>query len=208
MVAIKMKEIQKTFIFGALIILLGCNSSTKEPNTQTSSDWKKLKCGLFINPEGELGFASDPEIVNIPSSELKSERCPNAFITNIGSNHQLKLKAVIDTCTFERMSAEYFKDKSNIYQYYAMCEGGYLTIFANDTATFKLLGSCYAIYENKIYHARNGLMDADTESFKTSLEIGPAAKDKNGFFAFDERVSEEQLRKELGNTLFEKLKSL
>ena len=203
-----MKRILKTLILAALFGISGCSQSNHGASEENQPGWKKLKCGLFLSPEGELGFASDPEIVNIPSSELRSERCPNVFITTLGSEHKLKLSSVVDTATFEALGAEFFKDRSKVYNYYAMCEGGYLSIFANDVETFEVLGCCYARYKNKIYHSRNGLMEADAGSFRTSSELGPYAKDKNGYFAFEGRTSEKQLRKDLGDRSFEKLKAL
>lgn len=185
-----MKVIFQIIFIGALISNLGCSQSNKKTANGQTTEWKKLKCGLYLSPEGVLGFASDPEIANISSSELESERCPNVFLTTIGSEHKVTLSSVIDTNTFEAIGAAFYKDKSNIYNYYAMCDGGYLNIFANDTTDFKILGSCYASYKNKIYHSRNGLVNADASSFRTSSAIGPYAKDKNGYFSSEERVSE------------------
>lgn len=198
------------FLFSilALISLSGCSQSNSSINKESTSDWKKLNCGLFLSPTGELGFASEPEIANIPSSELKSERCTNVFLKTLGSDGKVKLSSVIDTSTFEELGASFYKDKHNIYNYYAMCDGGYLHIFAKDTATFKTLGCCYASYKDTIYHSRNGTLKADATTFKTSDEIGPAGKDKNSYFSFENRVSEEELRQEMGDELFEKLKGL
>lgn len=192
----------------ALISLSGCGQSNSSINKEPTSDWKKLNCGLFLSPTGELGFASDPEIANIPSSELTSERCANVFLTTLGSEGKVKLSSVIDTSTFEILGAGFYKDKHNIYNYYAMCDGGYLNIFAKDTATFKILSNSYSIYKDTIYHCRSGQLNADATTFKTSNEIGPAGKDKNGYFSFEKQVSEEELRQEMGNKLFEKLKGL
>lgn len=198
-------------------LMVGCNNQThsvqenmEEVNLPNNPlGWRKLKCGLYINSEGEIGFPSRPDYV-FKEQELKGEDkiCPNVFLTTIGSEGKLKLSSIIDTNTFEMLGAGFFKDKSNIYNYYAMCDGGYLNVWANDTSDFKILGCCYASYKKKIYHSRSGLMDADTESFRTSDELGPAAKDKNGFFSIDEKIAEEKLRNEMGDDLFEKLKAL
>lgn len=222
-----MKEISLILFLGIVLGICSCgnidekvlseNSSyqekpsrqdNQETLTKSSSDWKKLSCGLFISSMGELGFASLPKLANIPLTQIKSEECPNVFITTLGSDHTKKLSDIIDTNTFVELGAGYFKDRNNIYNHYAMCDGGYLNIFSTDTATFKVLGCCYASYKNKIYHSRNGLMNADAKTFKTSYEIGPAAKDKNGFFSFEEKTTEEQLKLNLGDSLFKKLIAL
>ncbi len=201
---------KNVFLFSllALISLSGCSQSDPSTQKESTSDWEKLNCGLFLSPTGELGFASDPEIANVPTSELTSERCANVFLTTLGSEGKVKLSSVIDTSTFEILGAGFYKDKHNIYNHYAMCDGGYLNIFAKDTATFKLLGRSYAFYQDTIYHCRSGQLNADAATFKTSNEIGPAGKDKNGYFSFEKRVSEKELRQEIGDELFEKLKGL
>jgi len=187
-----------------------CHSPNDSSQKHTNTEWEKLRCGLYINKKGELGFATEPNYVNIPASELKPEQCANVFITKMGSsaNEMQKLNDIVDTATFEQLGADYYKDKSHIYNFYGMCESGYLTIFADDTATFKVIGCCYAIYQNIVYHQRNGIMKADANSFRTSAELGPFAKDRNTYFAHEKEVSESQIKKELDKELFEKLKSL
>jgi hypothetical protein len=196
-----MKLIYQIAVIGILIALTNCSTAKK-------SDWIQLKGRLYLSPTDELGFASIPERANVPRSELVGEQCENVFLNTIGSQHEIKLSAVIDTATFEELGADFYKDKNNVYHYYAMCDGGYLNVFAKDTSTFKVLGCCYASYKSEIFHSRSGRMDADPETFKTSSELGPMAKDKNGYFQFEERVSEEELLESSGEENLEKLKRL
>jgi len=154
--------------------------------------WKKIPCGLFLSPEGELGFATDPSIANVNSSKLKGERCKNVFLTKIGYDDGRLLSDVIDIETFEALGAEYYKDKNYIYSYYAMCSGGYLNIFGEASKEFRLIGEHYAFYDGGIFHYRNGKMDADPDSFKA---YGALAKDKDNYFEFGKRTSLEALKK-------------
>lgn len=185
-----------------------CHSRGNKESAKDPSEWKKLDCGLYRSPEGELGFATEPEIANVPKSELAPERCANVFITQIGTSDKKILESVVDTLTFEALGAGFYKDKANIYSHHAICEGGYLDIFAEDTASFRVLGTGYASYRSKIYHHGKGPLDADAATFKTSRETGPYAKDKYGYFDSGERISEKQLRADAGQEMVDLLKKL
>lgn len=183
--------------------------SPKLVHVPDSTDWRELKYGLFMSPGGVIGYASNPALANFKRSELQGERCANRFITFVNDGDDtLSLSAVIDTATFEMLGTScFYRDKNRIYNYYAMCEGGYLTVFGNEPKGIKVMGS-YAAYKGKIYHDRNGLMDADYKTFRTSDEVGPSAKDKNGYFMFEDRVTEEEIRNSLPAEMFAKLKEL
>ncbi len=185
------------------------NEEAKEATALFEQEWKELRCGLYLNATGELGFSTESEIAFVPQNELDPERCPNVFITTFGDyDDSTQLKELIDTATFEALGADFYKDKNRIYSHYAMCDGGYFRIFSEDTTSFKVLGNSYAKFKSKIYHFRNGELNADPESFRACEEIGPIAKDKNGYFSFYERISEEQLKKDLGEEQFKRLKAL
>jgi hypothetical protein len=200
-----MKKINALLFLITFLFISSCNPSEKK---QEKAGWRKLECGLYTSPDGEIGFPSDAEVAHDPSLTIGNERCKNAFITHFGAEQKQSLRSVVDTNTFVSLGANFYKDKSNIYTHYEICEGGYLHIFSNDTASFRVLGNCYAVHKSQIYHHRKGWMDADAASFKTSLELGQLAKDKDGFFSFGERIGEEQLGAEAGEKILRQLKDL
>jgi hypothetical protein len=185
-----------------LFNLIACSQT----DVSNEREWTELKCGLYINSKGDLGFPTEPDIVFIPSSELEGERsmCPNNFLTKFGYNDTLQLKNVIDINSFESLGAGFYKDKGHVYSHYAVCAAGYFHIFADDTTTFKVLGG-YAIYKTKVYERRKGLIEADAATFKVFEGFDHIAKDKDGFLSFGERISEEELKNEMGEGLFNKL---
>jgi len=200
-----------------IIILLAVSSCKRNGSLESTevdvqstlfdeSGWRRMACGLYQDSTGEIGYAPHQVTANVSSDLL--EDCPIVFLTYIGSSGEKKLGSVVDTSSFEQVGGGFFKDKSNIYLHYDMCDGGYFNIFAEDTSTFKVLGCCYAFYKSKIYHSRNGLMNADAETFRTTVDLGPVAKDQHGYFSFEERISADALRKELGQKLFTKLEQL
>jgi len=189
--------------------LLSCRSEKEQVHTNPlperkmvhlpdSSDWRKMKCGLYMSPEGKMGYASHEEIANLSKPEIaarfkKKEVCPNRFLTTFGHEYKISLNEVIDTSTFKAIGAGYFKDKNHIYSHYGMCDGGYFNIFSSDTSSFRLLNQYYATYKNEIYYYRADKINADFKTFKVSDEFEMIAKDKHGFFEFGERVTEEEL---------------
>lgn len=165
---------------------------------QYNLGWTHIKSNIFINSDGQYGFASDISVANVPRSELKGETCANVFITTIGSDHTTSLNEVIDTATFETLGAEFYRDKHHLYHFYTMCEGGYLRIYSDDPSNFTLINDCYAQHLNSIYYARGGKLDADIDSFRASKRFSCLSRDKDGYFHYDERVTEEQLKEDMG----------
>ncbi len=177
------------------------------------ADWREMECGLFMSPDGVIGFASNPVFANYTRDELSGynhEVCRNNFLTTFGySEDTLTLNAIIDTATFTQTESGFYKDKNHIYNYYAMCEGGYFNIFGSDPSSFRSIGGCYAAYQGKIYHERNGEMNADFKTFRTKREFGPVAKDKDGYFYFEARISEKKLYEVVADkNIADQLKSL
>ncbi len=208
----KMKHLISLLIIFSLTACNQDDSFTQVDNDsllktdQTKGSWKELSSGLYINSNGDLGFPTESDLVFIPSSQIDDERvmCPNNFLTTFGYEDSLRLRDVIDTNTFQPLGASFYKDKNNIYSHYAVCDAGVFSIFASDTSTFRVVGT-YAIYKSKVFHFRNGQIDADAETFQSFTDFSNIAKDKNGYFSFGERISLEDLKKEMGEELFEKL---
>jgi DKNYY family len=172
------------------------DAKKNESESVTADGWRKLQCGLFMHTDGRLAFASAPQLVN-------------KFITTFGSDYTTQLRSVIDTATFEALPVnDFYKDKNRIYSHYAMCDGGYFTVFATDTASFVVYNSSYFKYQGKVMYFRGGAIDADAATFKASSEHGMLAKDKYGFFEFGERITEEVLREQIPADVFTKLKAL
>jgi|GEM_PF-2873928 len=198
-----MKKITPIFFLFTCIIMSSCN-----PKKENQTAWRKLQCGLYINSEGKIAFPSDAELAESPSLTTGTERCKNVFITHVGTDQKQSINSVVDTNSFASLGANYYQDRSNIYSYHPMCDGGYLYIFSNDTATFRVLGDCYASHKLQIFHFQKGLVDADFATFETSKNLGQLAKDKNGFFSFGDRIAEEKLKSEIDEKLLNQLKSL
>ena len=126
-------------------------SSKNESKSVAADGWRELKCGLFMHTDGQLAFASAPQLVNVQREDLKGETCPNKFITTFGSDDTTQLRSVIDTATFEALPVYgFYKDKNRIYSHYAMCDGGYFSVFATDTASFFVYNRCYFKYQGKM----------------------------------------------------------
>lgn len=173
------------------------NGELNVKHTPTPNDWIEINDGLFVSPNGEIGFASNPLIANYTKEEIRKlaelEICENQFLTTLSDDNETKLKDVVDTTTFVNIGYCFYKDKNNIYRHYDMCDGGYFRVFSNDTSSFRSLNSYYFSFKKEIYHFLEGKIDADFASFKVSFEIEQLAMDKHGFFEFGKRVDEKKL---------------
>lgn len=158
-----------------------------------SLEWKKLRCGLWRNKKGDLGFKTS-QVVG-----MEGLTTAEIYITKFGFNEDPPLNTVIDTLTFHELGNTYYKDKNHIYHSYAMTDGGSFYVFEEaDHETFEIVGGCYAKDKNHIYEMRAGIMvDADHKTFISKADIeGCFAKDKNGYFAWDRRIEKEDFQDE------------
>ncbi|MCV2445475.1 DKNYY domain-containing protein [Acinetobacter bereziniae] len=109
------------------------------------------------------------------------------------------MTGTIDSSTFKRLNpSNFYQDKRHVYRYFNMLDGGNFSILEDaDPKTFKLLGDCYAKDHHHIYEERFGqLKDADYATFKSGADVGCVAKDKNGYWFWDERKSWDDLDSE------------
>ena len=165
-----------------------------------SQKWKKLKCGLFINKNGEIGFEDQRALKEGTFIETY-------YITKFGFDENPTLKNSIDTTTFRELGNTYYKDKNHIYHYYGMAHGGQFYVLNDvDYSTFEILGDCYAKDKNYIYEMRAGKLDSiDYKTFKTVKNCGCFAKDKNGYYSWDSKIDKENYNDKYMKDAIEKL---
>lgn len=151
--------------------------------------WKLLNCGLWQNKNGEIGFKTNRVICS--DGQVIAEN----YITKFGFNENPPLKDIVDTATFNELGNTYYKDKNHIYHYYAMSDGGSFNRFEKaDHQTFQIIGDCYAKDKNYIFDLKGNKIDADYKTFKTTNGLsGCVAKDKNGYFAWGERINPDEI---------------
>lgn len=164
--------------------------------------WKKLKCGLFINKSGDIGMQDFRAVDG-------GRGTTTYYITRFGFNDGETLKSVIDTATFRKIGDTFYKDKNHIYHFYGMAYGGQFYIFNEaDYATFTIIGDCYAKDKNHIYERRSGIMNsADHSTFRTAEDCGCFAKDRNGYYSFEDKIKKEYLAEPEIKKGIEKLES-
>lgn len=190
-------------LYALKLISCGVQERSNEETTiqVAEKEWRELRCGLYINTKGDLAFFS-----NQKGDKGESVICEDVYITSFGYDDSTQLKDIIDTATFEYIGAIMFKDKNRIYRFSPKCDGGYFYIFSDDTSGFTLLNDYYYKYKSNIYHYSYGEIDADAETFTVFEDFDNIVKDKDGFFEFNERVTDSELKERLGEELFQKLK--
>jgi len=169
-----------------------------------SLKWKQLKCGLWENKLGEIGFKTSSVICS------DGQVIADAYITKFGFDENPPLKDIIDTTTFRELGNTYYKDKNHIYHHYGMSGGGSFYIFEKaDYETFQILGDCYAKDKNHIFEMRFGILtNVDYKTFKTKKGLtGCVAKDKDGYIIWGERVNEKEIDDEYLKKSIEELEN-
>lgn len=173
--------------------------------------WRLLKCGLWINKNGDIAFKSDYLLRGDTRVGLTASR----FMTKFGFDEETNptLKSVIDTATFKQLTYSFYRDKNNIYQYYGTSGGGRFSNFKEvepklDVVTFKILNDNYARDKNFVYDGRQGLMaDADVKTFIV-LKDEPFAKDKNNYYQWDGIIEKEEQQDSTVKQAIKKLNKL
>lgn len=164
-------------------------------------NWKKLKSDLWINTNGKLGIKT----VEVNQEGIDIDR----YITELCCEEK-SLNSVIDTTSFEFIGSSFYKDKNHIYTHYIMSDGGIFWILKEaDVSTFEVIGDCYAKDKNHVFGERAMLMDSvDYKTFKTKKGIGCFAKDKNGFYFWDDKIDIDGLNDSLVKRKIIELKQL
>ncbi len=164
-------------------------------------EWKETDFELWKSKNGDLGL------------KTQGGTDEGIFITKY--IRQLAdyrpLNEVIDTLTFKYIGSSFYKDKNNIYTHYEMAYGGNFWIVEDaDTESFEVIGDCYAKDKNFIFVERAMKMDSvDYKTFKTCLGCGCFAKDKNGYYFWDEKMDKNDfLNTEETLEIYKKLQKL
>ncbi|WP_103863783.1 DKNYY domain-containing protein [Aquimarina sp. I32.4] len=147
-----------------------------------SLEWKKLRCGLYINKNKEIAL-------QIPFA-TEIGRTVN-YINHIENNESDRLLTdLVDTLSFKHIGSTFYKDKNHIYHYYDMAYGGRFYMYdIADHATFRVLGDHYAKDKNNIYGERAGILEkVDYSTFTSQKGAGPYAKDKYGYYFWDDLI--------------------
>lgn len=153
-----------------------------------SLDWKKTNFDLWKSKNGDLAIKT--------SEGTEQGILIDKYITELCCDGE-NIKNTIDTVSFKQLGSSFYKDKNHIYTHFVMADGGNFWIVENaDSATFMILGNCYAKDKNFIFGERNMKMDkVDYKTFRSCEECGCFAKDKNGYYFWDEKINLDSIDK-------------
>lgn len=166
-----------------------------------SKNWTVTSYGLWKSNDGNLGLKTEEGTEN--GIEITK------YITELTDGRSLV--DVIDTTSFKYVGSSFYKDKNHVYTHYAMADGGNFWIVDNaDTKSFEIVGDCYAKDKNNIFTERNMNTDTifDYRSFRSCKDCGCFAKDKNGYYFWDQRLNLQEIDDEEIKKNIEKLKKL
>lgn len=127
--------------------------------------FKKLKCGLYINKKGDIGYR------DFDKFQSDEDCCSYFYITSAfvdkERTNKVPLKKIIDTNSAIFLNDLYFKDRRRVFFFFDMMEGGHIVELKNvDAKTFQT-------FKDTLY--RYGF-------------------DKNNFFNGDEVLSKKEIK--------------
>ena len=139
--------------------------------------FRELKCGLFIDSEGNIFYKTYDRSGRMDTTGSIPESVER-YISTIYTNDEkdttndgiIELKKVIDTSTFKFINTYYAKDKCHIYGFNPMMDGGNIQINPEiDVSSFKTIpygNEQYCKDKRHIYHRGNIIENADLKNFR------------------------------------------
>ncbi|KMQ58398.1 hypothetical protein ACM39_18590 [Chryseobacterium sp. FH2] len=150
------------------------NKESKDRNTQ---NYFHIKDILYRDGDNNLYFRTTA--YNDFSDNNEKMLKTYLYINEIGINDttSVKLKSIVDTTSFKKVSYIYYKDKNNVFVEYPMAYGSSFFVIENaDSKTFEILNhSYYAKDKINCYYRGKIISGADNKSFRILSQ-----KDGNG----------------------------
>lgn len=179
------------------LITFSCQpeSSKKEDAALLQNNYSEIRDGLFKDDEGNIYFkaldGSDPN------------KIVDRFIYAVYSEEfhiegYKEMKDVLDLKSFKSLGNNYFQDKNHIYYFYAMADGGTMTVVVGaDSQSFKVFDhSLYGIDKKSAFYRGTKIKGVDVQTFQPIIiedsgnKIGWYARDKNSYYYGHDVMSE------------------
>lgn len=127
-------------IFFAVLIplfLLSCHKHIVKNKEQNTEKYMLIKDNLYKDTQNNLYFKTLDKSQN---SFGETRYLDVVYSETFGTHGIRKMKDVIDTMTFKYMGNNYYKDKSSIYFFYIMEDGGTFSLLKDaDKSSFKIV---------------------------------------------------------------------
>ena len=181
-------------LFSVFIFTLSVFAQVK---TEKGNTYIKLRCGLYLDPTGDLFFGYER---NAP--DLGSSRDYISWVYGGDANDTLnggltELKYVVDTGSFEILNQYYCADKNHVFIFSSLSSGGMLTLDrVIDSKTLLVLGtSPYCLDKQRVYYLGKVVEGADKRTFKPleNTEVTDLACDKDHLYRMGERMTSEEI---------------
>jgi hypothetical protein len=136
----------KTFFVVLIpLFLLSCHKHAVKNKEQITEKYMLIKDNLYKDAQNNLYFKT----LDRSQNSLGETRYLNVvYSETFGVNGIKEMKEVIDPATFKYMGNDYYRDKSNIYFFYIMEDGGTFSLVKDvDKNSFKIVNE-----EEKEHH--------------------------------------------------------
>jgi hypothetical protein len=173
-----------------------------QENEITQTDYKELKCGLYLNNSGDIGYKTSVLIDDNMGNNHGVSYREWGYIMDEDNTLALdgsivELKNIIDTNTFQILNNYYCKDKNYVYAIFYTSSGATFNITKNiDPLTFKCINfSSYGFDKNYVYFRTDTIKEADVKSFKVISDDPFGAYDKFNYYNYGEIISLKEAKK-------------
>ncbi|GAB5527430.1 MAG: hypothetical protein Roseis2KO_53020 [Roseivirga sp.] len=161
------------------------------------SEFKKLKCGLYQNKAGDIGFKTKALADDQGNFRIIYQQHVYLIDKHEPEQQQpVAFREVVDTASFEILNPFYCKDKTYVYAIHYTSGGAVFNATKRiDPGSFNVFGtSTYGTDGKKVYYRINTMKMADRASFNSITGSENGAYDKKNYYLDGEVMSLEDVR--------------
>ncbi|MCE7995130.1 MAG: hypothetical protein HEP71_24335 [Roseivirga sp.] len=172
----------------ALLIALLITSTTvlsSQTAHPSNGEFKKLKCGLYKNQAGDIGFKTSTLLDDLGNHAITYQQYVYLLDKDDQRGYQpVAFREVVDTKSFKILNLFYCKDKNYIYAIHYTSGGAVFNATKQiDPKSFHPFGnSTYGSDGTNIYYRTEIMKMADQKSFKVITDSENRAYDKNNYY--------------------------
>lgn len=195
-----LKPGNKQYMRAFLTVLLMISSTLlfSQTNPTIDSGFKKLKCGLYKNKAGDIGFKTTALLDD--EGNRRTIYQTHVYLLDEDDQREYQpvpFREVVNTRSFEILNPFYCRDKNYVYAIFYTSSGAVFNATKQiDPESFRVFGnSTYGADDKNIYYRTTIMKMADYKSFSQVPGSENAAYDKNNYYRDENVYSLEYARK-------------
>lgn len=177
------KQYMKAFL--TVLLIISCTLLFSQTNPPIDKGFKKLKCGLYKNKVGNIGFKTTALMDD--QGNRRTIYQTHVYLLDKDDQREYQpvpFREVVNTRSFEILNPFYCRDKNYVYSVHCTSGGAVFNATKQiDPESFRVFGiSTYGADDKNIYYRTTIMKMADHESFNSLTGSENGAYDKSNYY--------------------------